>query len=177
MRGALAACIASPKTLGLIPARAGSTRHHLDPTGLGWAHPRPCGEHSAIFFATYPAGGSSPPVRGAPLVTPRPSALRRLIPARAGSTFLVACRAHEPRAHPRPCGEHRPASTTKWADEGSSPPVRGALTQSTCLRAATGLIPARAGSTTRNIYWQVEPRAHPRPCGEHSAKVTFSQLN
>ena len=57
------------KCRGLIPARAGSTIatkfRHWDSR----AHPRPCGEHFRwIMFATT-RWGSSPPVRGAHLLT------------------------------------------------------------------------------------------------------------
>ena len=54
---------------GLIPARAGSTSdapktHHE----IG-AHPRPCGEHNLHKSTIHYPSGSSPPVRGAHLLT------------------------------------------------------------------------------------------------------------
>ena len=51
---------------------------------------------------------------------------------------------------------------------GSSPPVRGALSQSSPLHIVGGLIPACAGSTNSHKHILSSKRAHPRLCGEHS---------
>ena len=98
-----------------IPARAGNTPVQHEDRGLGWpVHPRPCGEHTCKLCgagfarAVHPrpcgehitpsvlslvsSAGSSPPVRGTPIlaiITP--------------SLWAV---------HPRPCGEHN--NPTDW---------------------------------------------------------------
>ena len=51
------------------------------------------------------------------------------------------------RAHPRPCGEHVTAVPLHGLNQGSSPPVRGALHEAVRAFGVGGLIPARAGST------------------------------
>ena len=53
---------------------------------------------------------------------------------------------------------------------GSSPPVRGALQVGKGCSCIHGLIPARAGSTSRPSVQSRGGRAHPRPCGEHPMK-------
>ena len=45
VRGAPAGGLDEVAANGLIPARAGSTRHHGQPYENQRAHPRPCGEH------------------------------------------------------------------------------------------------------------------------------------
>ena len=131
------------------------------------AHPRPCGEHNNFAGAALVYTGSSPPVRGAPECSSVLVEIAGLIPARAGSTdkppsFLNSC-----RAHPRPCGEHVTDSSGASSQPGSSPPVRGAPKRVTFFRQVSGLIPARAGSTTWKAPLGHFYGAHPRPCGEH----------
>ena len=126
VRGALHRTIRVTPPLGLIPARAGSTRKPVAAFQLGGAHPRPCGEHTLEEAKAYRDEGSSPPVRGAPKIHPKIQGLAGLIPARAGSTGIRGLHTARIRAHPRPCGEHKCALALKYAASGSSPPVRGA---------------------------------------------------
>ncbi len=113
------------------------------------------------------AAGSSPPVRGALWTAIKTVIAVGLIPARAGSTHPAPKPIHCRRAHPRPCGEHffAPRASHSW--KGSSPPVRGARPARAAPNSAPGLIPARAGSTSRTFRCIRVTRAHPRPCGEH----------
>ena len=53
---------------------------------------------------------------------------------------------------------------------GSSPPVRGARHERSCLTPRGGLIPARAGSTAATPAASAAAGAHPRPCGEHHVR-------
>ena len=167
VRGAPIGPVNADNTSGLIPARAGSTRlDHHQPARNG-AHPRPCGEHRRAAAFLSGESGSSPPVRGAPAAPHRGRALPGLIPARAGSTLMRTCARTRSWAHPRPCGEHLPhfLKLPQWW--GSSPPVRGARARTALQGRSVGLIPARAGSTTRPDRPRLSMRAHPRPCGEH----------
>ena len=69
VRGAPYSALIFSSAAGLIPARAGSTRV-ADHLGVRFrAHPRPCGEHGAGRRIANPHRGSSPPVRGAHLLT------------------------------------------------------------------------------------------------------------
>ena len=114
--------------------------------------------------------GSSPPVRGALIRLVEQGAQQGLIPARAGSTHPLQGVGHLSRAHPRPCGEHVLVGVVWGALAGSSPPVRGALVYHHEEELASGLIPARAGSTCPSVTVFRVVRAHPRPCGEHVGK-------
>ena len=152
---------------GLIPARAGSTPAWKLVRWSRWAHPRPCGEHDDQSGQPGWFLGSSPPVRGAPVIQEWALMVTGLIPARAGSTTSIRPRSIRTRAHPRPCGEHGGGRNSESLGEGSSPPVRGALTKAGVPLFAPGLIPARAGSTLLTARLSPAWRAHPRPCGEH----------
>ena len=112
--------------------------------------------------------GSSPPVRGAHTVCPIPRRPAGLIPARAGSTAAICSSVTCSGAHPRPCGEHVDASPASSKEPGSSPPVRGALDSRSAWPGRAGLIPARAGSTSKVHLLINKMGAHPRPCGEHA---------
>ena len=69
VRGAPQSYASANAAGGLIPARAGSTLTPRRRSRLSRAHPRPCGEHDFASFCTTDASGSSPPVRGAHLLT------------------------------------------------------------------------------------------------------------
>ena len=168
MRGAHFWCHCGLLRLGLIPARAGSTPVNISPRWAPRAHPRPCGEHSESEASGHHYAGSSPPVRGALNRNEISTGIPGLIPARAGSTSALAVGGNACRAHPRPCGEHRPQTARQAAYAGSSPPVRGAHSANPFGPARTGLIPARAGSTSSCSFCSRSAWAHPRPCGEHS---------
>ena len=125
-RGARLECLLCGGRRGLIPAHAGSTisRYRCGP-GPG-AHPRSRGEHSPTLRSNCFSTGSSPLTRGARNVCVWRVQCGGLIPAHAGSTFLVMTRWRGWRAHPRSRGEHFGAWTVNWPEGGSSPLTRGA---------------------------------------------------
>ena len=102
----------------LIPARAGNTYH-------GWrmgsrrpahplvistvpqpAHPRSRGEHLRAAHSGFFDPGSSPLARGTQKMYRGENPRYRLIPARAGNTFMRSSRVPQLSAHPRSRGEH-----------------------------------------------------------------------
>ena len=91
---------------GIIPARAGSTPTSRDPHRQSRDHPRSCGEHWSLPAVLSTAAGSSPLVRGAPLLVRDGSPQPGIIPARAGSTLCFRTAEANRRDHPRSCGEH-----------------------------------------------------------------------
>ena len=152
---------------GIIPACAGNTPSAGSVPRSCRDHPRVCGEHFFLFFGRVVLWGSSPRVRGTPLLSWRGSRLRGIIPACAGNTFPRRARSMPYRDHPRVCGEHNGILVEDSPHKGSSPRVRG--TRSSCCRAAcgSGIIPACAGNTGREILGRADGRDHPRVCGEH----------
>ena len=147
MRGAPERFEAFARAVGIISACAGSTTsigHNW--TGM-WDHPRMCGEHVVLppFFWT--VSGSSPHVRGAHQRLRFILGEIGIIPACAGSTFVIVYPPRFSRDHPRMCGEHLWMQASTGATSGSSPHVRGALWPRVSGRASIGIIPACAGST------------------------------
>ena len=93
-----------------------------------------------------------------------------IIPACAGSTWMIAVPDDRVRDHPRMCGEHLAHMVCVLSDLGSSPHVRGALLQRQWLDIRAGIIPACAGSTHMDNDLNNMGRDHPRMCGEHGTK-------
>ena len=90
-----------------------------------------------------------------------------IIPACAGSTFVIVYPPRFSRDHPRMCGEHLWMQASTGATSGSSPHVRGALWPRVSGRASIGIIPACAGSTRPNLDCPRLWGDHPRMYGEH----------
>ena len=74
---------------GIIPAYAGNTASETWRQRRGWDHPRVCGEHIGLIACPAIATGSSPRMRGTPLLLVGLQRRRGIIPAYAGNT----CRA------------------------------------------------------------------------------------
>jgi len=102
------------------------------------------------------------------------SRLLRFIPARAGNigktkTILVVY-----PVHPRSCGEHSFQFQARHCRSGSSPLVRGTLLSGQQKLNGARFIPARAGNMLSISLLAASAAVHPRSCGEHSGRSTFS---
>ena len=130
-------------------------------------HPRVSGEH--ILAAEQRAGfeGSSPRGRGAHPASCRDKFLLRIIPAWAGSTPGAASTHPRTQDHPRVGGEHFYELLNLIRGDGSSPRGRGAQLEQRSTATSLGIIPAWAGSTTRDWRAGWVPADHPRVGGEH----------
>ncbi len=71
------------------------------------------------------------------------------------------------------CGEHFIISARGLGKTGSSPHVRGALSQLQCPCRWLGIIPACAGSTRTLRGFRTGRWDHPRMCGEHVVLPPF----
>ena len=135
---------------GLIPACAGKTRARVSLRRRFRAHPRVCGENLITSSVSGIATGSSPRVRGKPVIMRLENADDRLIPACAGKTDRYPLLGQLARAHPRVCGENFPYPNGGQSDRGSSPRVRGKPNCIAREALCMGLIPACAGKTLCN---------------------------
>ena len=90
-----------------------------------------------------------------------------IIPAYAGSTFLLGSWSAQAGDHPRVCGEHGLRPRGLDHQPGSSPRMRGALCRASRCGTARGIIPAYAGSTSEGNEKMSNYEDHPRVCGEH----------
>ena len=136
------------------------------------AHPRSRGEHRAWRMRASTREGSSPLARGARDEALENLGQRGLIPARAGSTGGSPPVRVGGGAHPRSRGEHAMGENPYWVTVGSSPLARGAPTVRNATASLSGLIPARAGSTSQPRISDSMRRAHPRSRGEHRSCAT-----
>ncbi len=156
---------------GLTPARAGSTY----PTAAGWCpsgtHPRSRGEHLSLANFSAASRDSPPLARGAQLGQQVHGVGVGLTPARAGSTSASCARPTATRTHPRSRGEHGYPMITDPTIVDSPPLARGAHTRTGPWFCATGLTPARAGSTHCWASTITPRRTHPRSRGEHEGNV------
>ena len=115
--------------------------------------------------------GSSPRMRGAHQILVTKVQQAGIIPADAGSTWLINGHVNTPKDHPRGCGEHFASYPTGRIDPGSSPRMRGALRFPVAPGLRRGIIPADAGSTPLVIRWGILSEDHPRGCGEHDMHI------
>ena len=105
MRGTLQCRVASEGESGIIPAYAGNTGV-IDLTGQRFEdHPRVCGEHSHELEHVVALQGSSPRMRGTPVLLCVCSFVGSS--TYAGNTEHKQRRPAFQRDHPRVCGEHR----------------------------------------------------------------------
>ena len=151
----------------IIPAHAGSTNRHAQRRMGEPDHPRACGEHRPYWRERAPIEGSSPRMRGAPLLLGIRLPRLRIIPAHAGSTYEIAFLLRLNPDHPRACGEHFPTILGIKIGAGSSPRMRGAPNLYVFDMVSPRIIPAHAGSTPRRLTRSRLGRDHPRACGEH----------
>ena len=150
VRGKQSGGVLSHGGLRLIPACAGKTPMSPLSRRTARAHPRVCGENWAGLRPTILLMGSSPRVRGKPCFRRARRGPHGLIPARAGKTSPFPWGRPGVSAHPRACGENGPHMSLYDSSQGSSPRVRGKRRACGARRSGGGLIPARAGKTTRD---------------------------
>ena len=167
-RGALRRLASGRRLAGIIPACAGSTAPRWRSWPSSRDHPRMRGEHAMGHGPIFSPPGSSPHARGARFPPQRCLAVRRIIPACAGSTRYQRRRKPPPWDHPRMRGEHSIPAAAKTSAMGSSPHARGAPARDLKHARRSGIIPACAGSTTGSPAARERRWDHPRMRGEHT---------
>ena len=140
---------------GIIPAYAGNTCHAVRQPSLWWDHPRVCGEHDSNAQGNLQQPGSSPRMRGTPLVSD--------------------VYAEWMEDHPRVCGEHAQETERRAQESGSSPRMRGTPSGHIQTDTRLGIIPAYAGNTISHGVRYAGLRDHPRVCGEHAKRLGFGR--
>ena len=146
-RGAVNGAYGARCHVGIIPARAGSSRPIRTSGCAIWGHPRVCGEQSRFRSSAPLRSGSSPRVRGAGRHYPQADQPQGIIPACAGSRRGSRACGRPGRDHPRVCGEQEWVAAGGTERQGSSPRVRGAASATGVRVLRHGIIPACAGSS------------------------------
>ena len=119
--------------------------------------------------------GSSPHARGTQIAQSEDVGTAGIIPACAGNTMTITCRAPASRDHPRMRGEHKTLTDIDQRLLGSSPHARGTLPCRIEAGRISGIIPACAGNTSWNSCWTCRAGDHPRMRGEHNS-VRFAHV-
>ena len=125
VRGPLRVIAATRGFRGIIPACAGTTPANAERNGNIGDHPRMCGDHTVAQVLVLWAMGSSPHVRGPPLLALADEIEDGIIPACAGTTSWTPTAAARGGDHPRMCGDHLGYHGGEELEVGSSPHVRG----------------------------------------------------
>ena len=161
--------------LGIIPARAGFTLLVAGLRILFWDHPRSRGVYDNNKNIVLAKNGSSPLARG--LLADFTMELRevRIIPARAGFTLSRLSTASRPSDHPRSRGVYQRFGEGFIVAHGSSPLARGLLNVNSEKRERMGIIPARAGFTSRTCFSMHCVSDHPRSRGVYTWRSLESQ--
>ena len=146
-RGLLCVCACVGPCMWIIPARAGFTGDGVAGYALVGDHPRSRGVYFRLSPQPNPTHGSSPLARGLRRGKGRRSRKWGIIPARAGFTPRLRTTSRIPWDHPRSRGVYLYGSVLAFTFRGSSPLARGLPSGSALIRAASRIIPARAGFT------------------------------
>ena len=150
---------------GIIPARAGFTPAGHEGGSHPEDHPRSRGVYLLEHQSSWLVPGSSPLARGLPHGPPHSLTCSRIIPARAGFTRARTATSWIAPDHPRSRGVYYEAILAPMTGPGSSPLARGLLILGDAGLQRHGIIPARAGFTTRRSSSSSGPRDHPRSRG------------
>ena len=110
---------------GIIPARAGFTRHTGRAPPMRRDHPRSRGVYFSLPPMLARKQGSSPLARGLPAMLDVIGDPERIIPARAGFTRIGELIIIDTRDHPRSRGVYCPLPRRGQGVLGSSPLARG----------------------------------------------------
>ena len=100
---------------------------------------------------------------------------RRFIPARAGNAYPTHLHRYVSSVHPRACGERLRGLLDTQPDDGSSPRVRGTLSEENRTALRIRFIPARAGNAGARRRRSDRATVHPRACGERVCTGSHSE--
>ncbi len=109
-------------------------------------------------------------MRGTPRLPGAGRRTLRFIPACAGNADLMGVIDQFPSVHPRVCGERNQRANLACDHAGSSPRVRGTLTNEETRFVLLRFIPACAGNASTVVVGIVGSSVHPRVCGEREGR-------
>ena len=167
-RGLREARLTWPFPARIIPARAGFTGRLAGRAIGDRDHPRSRGVYWSTCGSSHRRPGSSPLARGLPDRQGLRTNIVRIIPARAG--FTSPRRGHRPRRedHPRSRGVYESLPALVSFGSGSSPLARGLRVSRRMRMGRAGIIPARAGFTSRTGPVDRPGGDHPRSRGVYA---------
>ena len=154
-----------------IPARAGEPMKATTSSRVTGVYPRACGGTPGAQNATVTRSGLSPRVRGNLVQEGQLGGRVGSIPARAGEPLPRPARRRYRPVYPRACGGTRWCFTTRRANTGLSPRVRGNPRYASARSPWVRSIPARAGEPNPDVNHRVGVGVYPRACGGTLASI------
>ena len=158
----------------IIPAHAGQTDRPASSSTTRSDHPRACGANVSGFPSRDVNAGSSPRMRGKPMLAIVRHLRVRIIPAHAGQTSSLLLSILPTSDHPRACGANTAARPSPWSTCGSSPRMRGKPIINRVDGRSRRIIPAHAGQTFGCFLVIIYSTDHPRACGANSTVILGS---
>ena len=149
----------------IIPAHAGQTCACPSRPRAWTDHPRACGANVGFAPIHVPLCGSSPRMRGKRRFAQHVPVAGRIIPAHAGQTSPCPRQQTTPSDHPRACGANGGWGAWTARATGSSPRMRGKLSDDPHGIILLRIIPAHAGQTPAQLWMDSLTADHPRACG------------
>lgn len=166
MRGKAPADTIRTQFIGITPAYAGKSQRTAFPVAGGQDHPRVCGEKEARAWPKEQVWGSPPRMRGKVAIPDDAPRFERITPAYAGKSRSQGSHTAPPGDHPRVCGEKLSISSAHISQTGSPPRVRGKGETACEVVVKFGITPAYAGKRACTTTAIIQPKDHPRVCGE-----------
>ena len=145
-----------PNHPGIIPARAGFTHTHFGEYSGVQDHPRSRGVYVFGSSNATIEAGSSPLARGLLTVVKMPLVAARIIPARAGFTYMDTVGINPGTDHPRSRGVYIAALRNEISSSGSSPLARGLHLDPSHTTAPNGDHPR-----SRGVYYRIDDSTVP----------------
>ena len=161
-------------SVGLIPTHTGNTAAAKKASRGARAHPHAYGEHTVKLLKSITKTGSSPRIRGTPVLYCLALEVAGLIPTHTGNTKHQSRSFPLPTAHPHAYGEHINDGLKTIKNGGSSPRIRGTQPVDGAALGGFRLIPTHTGNTLLPLHTTIATWAHPHAYGEHNAGVVQS---
>ena len=137
-------------------------------------HPRVCGEEFNGMTDDELQEGSPPRMRGRASFFSSCFGCSGITPAYAGKSSTLQCELPVPGDHPRVCGEEFMPYLMQGLSLGSPPRMRGRVIHHCEDFQQNGITPAYAGKSLQEDSTKLEPRDHPRVCGEERCECRWS---
>ena len=166
MRGKEAPALPDLGQLGITPAHAGKSHAPHWGQEPRRDHPRACGEKHAPLDFLSRTTGSPPRMRGKERQAAPVAQTQGITPAYAGKRFCSCGGRLFRKDHPRVCGEKHALACRAYISQGSPPRMRGKVVTVFCSTYTAGITPAYAGKRHLQVRQRIQPRDHPRVCGE-----------
>ena len=160
------------------PAYAGNMLSKSLENALEQVQPRVCGEYIDIIVYSETIIGSTPRMRGICNQGGWHVSRCRFNPAYAGNILQSSLSAHKTQVQPRVCGEYHRHHNIHLRILGSTPRMRGILTERSVITMFNRFNPAYAGNIHETAHARIHSEVQPRVCGEYfsTEEYAFDEL-